>query len=346
MPQTTFTQSPVHTATLLGYKNESYIADLVMPRVRVPAQEFNWDYRSIQNLLVAPENEVSRTGRVRQLQFNAEQRSSYTKDYGYEVPVPQTDIDRSADQKAANQTVYDPLDAAAEGSAEILRLRREVRVAGMVADTNNHASNEAVSGTDQWSDPASNPKDQILDILESMLVRANTLVLSSVGARHLRNNPTIVESVKATGAGVNARGQVTLEAVRELLELDAIYVGRNVQAIAAFNDFDATAGQARRIWGNYAALLHLNPMVRSTTGSPFVTWGMTADYDTLAMMGYDQDIGLKGGWILRAGEQLRELVTAPIAGCLISNIYDEPANIDISTAGAFASGSSSAYTGV
>lgn len=346
MPQAPFTLSPVHTAMALGYKNPDYIADMVLPRIPVFAQEFNWDYRSVQNLLVAPPNEVSRTGRVPQLQFNAEQRTSNTKDYGYDVEVPQTDIDRAADQRAGRNTTYDPLDAAAEGAIEILRLRREIRTAAIVSNASNHATTEFVSGSDLWSDPASNPKDQILDLLEGMLLRANTMILSSSGARYLQNHPIIVESVKGTGAGTDAQGKVSLQAVADLFELKNIYVGRSYQVSAQFNDFEASSSSASRIWGNYCALLHLNPMVRSLSGSPFITWGATADYETVAMMDFDKNIGLKGGWAMRVGEQLRELVMSPLAGCLIEGIYTEPAAINVSDTAAFASSTSSAYPGV
>ena len=344
MSKTPFVQSPVHAGIVQGYRNPSYIADQVMPAIAVPSRTFAWDFRSVKNLMVAPPNEVGRAGRTPRLEFNAEQRTSSIKDYGYDLPVPRYDQEVAEDQRRSNDGLTNPLDYAAMAGAEVLRLRREIRVAESVADNANHNTVETLAGSDLWSDPSSDPKTQIQELKEAMLQEANVMVLNNVSARYLRNHPVIVESIKGSGA---TQGQATLAEVADLLELDAILVGVSRQVLSNVNDFEADAASSRRVWGNFAALLHVNAMVRSTTNSPFLSWGFTGKYrNDVAMTRFEADMGLSGGDILRVGEKCREVVSSPICGTLIQNVYAAEADLAVGDTAASISGSSADYTGV
>ncbi|MBN0301409.1 phage capsid protein, partial [Pseudomonas aeruginosa] len=79
-----------------------------------------------------------------------------------------------------------------------------------------------LSGTDQWSDPASNPLPEITDALDSVILRPNIGVLGRRTATILRRHPKIVKAYNGT---LGDEGMVPMAFLQELLELEAIYVG-------------------------------------------------------------------------------------------------------------------------
>ncbi len=62
----------------------------------------------------------------------------HAKDYGYDTPIPQSDIDEAARQRQMKRSRYDPRAAAVEGITDQLDNDREVRAASIVQDPNNY----------------------------------------------------------------------------------------------------------------------------------------------------------------------------------------------------------------
>jgi hypothetical protein len=118
--------------------------------------------------------------------------------------------------------------------------------------------------------------------------------------------------VNAVKGNVTGSGIVSQEEMRQLFGMTKLLVGRSFVNTAR-------PGQApvlTRVWGEVLALTYVNP--GANTQNP-TTFGMTAQFGTrIAGSLPDPDIGIRGGMRVRVGEQVRELVTAPDAGYLIT----------------------------
>lgn len=309
-----FTPSPQYTAIALAYRNLDMIADLVLPRTPVSKREFKWDLRTKADLFTVPQTLVGRKGTPNEVEFTAEEKTDSVKDYGLDDVVPQEDIDEARDKPG-----LDPLGRAVEGVTELIMLQREKRVADLVfaAGTYPSGSKVTLSGNDQWdqfAQAASDPVEDLLSAIEGMLMKPNTLVLGSQVWYQLRRHPKLIASVYPGGGNAATGGTAQLQALKDLLEIPNIYIGQ-----ARINT--AKPGQTAtlsRCWGKHAALLHLNP-IAGLRGNG-ITFGATAEYGTrIAGTMPEPKVGLRGATRARAGESLKEIITAADCGYFFEN---------------------------
>lgn len=305
------------TAIALAYRNERYIADEVMPRTPVGSREFKWQNFTRDEMFTVPETQVGRKGEPNEVQFSGTESASFVYDYGLDDVVPNDDI-------ASAPPGYDPIGRATEGIAELIALGREVRVANMVTTLGNYPTDRrtTLSGTSQWSDYAnSDPYTAVMNAIDTMLVRPNTMVLGRLAWSKLRVHPKITAALGAPAGGnssatTNDRGAVaSLQAVADLLEMDRILVGESWVNTAK----PGQTASLQRVWGKHAAFLHLNPA--ATVRGNAVTWGFTAEWGSrVAGSMNEPKTGLRGAQRVRAGESLRELIVASDAGYFFQNV--------------------------
>lgn len=317
MARSPFVIQPDLTGIAIAYKNQEYIADMIAPRDTVNAELFEWDELNIDSMFEFQDDQVGRLSAPNQVTFNSTRKPGSTVDHGLDSPVPQKDVDNYQGVGAS------PLAIATEGVTELVMLNREKRVADIVQTAANYkpANTIPLSGTSQFSDYTnSNPVDAILAALDIPLVRPRVMVLSNYGWRVFRQHPKVVESVKGTGAGSDARGVVARAQVAELLELDAVYVG-TTRGKATPRNVDAAASTPARIWGKHLALLGVDPMARLLNMNR-PTFLMTAQFGTrVAGTIQDPDMGLKGGIRVRAGEMVREVIMTKECSYFFENAF-------------------------
>jgi hypothetical protein len=303
------------TSIALAYRNESYIADAVLPRTPVPSREFKWQSFARDEMFTVPETQVGRKGEPNEVQFSGTETASFVNDFGLDDVVPNEDIESAPPG-------YDPTGRATEGIAELIALDRERRTANLVFNLNSYpAANRAtLSGTSQWSDFAnSDPYTAIMAAFDGMLMRPNTLVLGRRVWSRLRVHPRITAALAPAAQGntntQNAAGRpATVEAVAQLLEVSQILIGESWVNTAR----PGQTASLTRVWGNHCAALHLNPAA-SIRGNA-ITFGFTAEWGSrVAGSIPEPKIGLRGGQRVRAGESLRELIVAPDTGYYFAN---------------------------
>jgi hypothetical protein len=316
-----FVVDPVLTAIAIGYSNPAsfYIADQAMPRTPVSAENFKWTEYPIEESFNVPDGRVGRLGRVRQLEFGGIERASAVEDFGFDAPVPNSDIGAAARARDAGLGNFDPEGLAVMRITDTLLNIREVRVANIVHNPANYAigRKRQLSGTSQFSDYAnSDPVGVIKAGMDATLVkRPNTMILGRAAWSKLSSHPKIVNAVKGN---VTSAGVVTLDQVREL------FAGEGLTRVLVGDAWYNTArpGQAvslARAWGNHLALLHIDPMANAEQGG--ITWGLTAQYGTrISGRIVDEDVGLQGGVRVRTGERVKELVVAQDVGYLIQDV--------------------------
>ena len=301
-----FVIQPHLTAIALMYQNAEMIADQVLPRVPVPGSTFKYSVFDKGDMMTIPDTKVGRTSRPNEVDWHATELAASVLDYGLEEAIPQDDIDNAAG------TNMDPAGMAVRQIMELVTLSREKRVADLVFNANSYATanKTTLTGTSQWSDPASDPAAAIQDARDSMIMTPNVLVLGRRVATQLFRHPKIL---KAYHGNLGDAGKVTADFLASYLEFDKVLIGSAWANTAKKGQTVSVA----RLWGLHAAMLYVNPV---TVNTKSMTFGITAQWgEKIAGSRPDPDLGLKGGTRVRAGEQLKELVLANDLGYFWQN---------------------------
>jgi hypothetical protein len=304
-----FPINPVLTGIVIAYKNNMLIADQVLPRLepKLASSKFSWWKFDFSQFITVTDTKVGRKGAPNTVEFQAVEQNDKTLDYGLRDEIPIDDIKNAPDG-------YDPKAFAAQKLIDLVLLDREVRVASKVFNAALYAaSNKAtLAGTDKWSNAASQPIKQISQAADSMVMRPNNMVIGRVEWTALRTNPSVLQALTISGAD---KGMANKRAVADLLELDDIIIGEGW-----INS--AKKGQAAvrsRAWGGNALLFHKAPLASSIDATP--TFGWTAQFgDRVAGDQPDKDIGLRGGYEVRSGESVQEVISAPELGYLFQSV--------------------------
>lgn len=312
-----FVVQPKLTAIAMAIKPTGMIADMVLPRVPVPAEKFQYTKFTTEEMFTIPETRVGRKSEPNQVEFGGTDVTDSTEDYGLDDFVPNKDL------RSAQNTNYDPLAIATENTAVLVELSREQRVANLLFTLGTYASTlrTTLSGTSQWSDYTnSDPVDAILAAFDAMLVRPNIGIIGQAAWTKLRQHPKVIAKLLNTGGGglggTAAAGVATRRAIADLLELDELHVGSGFYNTAKPGQ---TASYAR-LWGKHAAFLRQERSVRNTQ-SALPTFGMTAQWgERVAGTIEDARRGLEGGRIVRVGEHVKELVAFQECGYFFQNV--------------------------
>jgi hypothetical protein len=290
------------TAIAIGYKNKRFIADDVLPRVPVSKEEFKYRKYALADGFTIPDTKVGRTGRPNELEFGFTEETASTVDYALEDPIPMADMMNAPEG-------YDPAGHATEMLTNLIMLDREKRAADLVLASGTYASSNrtTLSGTSQWSDTTSNPLTAIMTALDSVVMRPNIAVWGRAVFTKVATHPAIV---KAVHGNAGDSGVATAQQIANLLELEALYVGESWYNSAKRGQ---TASMAR-LWGKHAAFIYRDSLANTRSGT---TFGFTAQFgDRVAGKWEDKNIGMRGGFRVRTGESVKEVVTANDLGYL------------------------------
>lgn len=299
---------PDLTAIAIAYKNKGYIADLVVPRVRVGKQAFKFMQYGVDTFFNMPDTLIGRRSAANQVTMDGVEVADATDDHGLEGGVPNADIENA-------DTRYDPLGNQTALLTEAIEIRREIRAAATVFSVNTYdpGLRTTLAGTSQFSDPTSSPISVINTALDLPLMRPNQMTFGQTGWTKFRSHPEIVEAVLGTGA---KKGVVRREAVAELFEVDEVIVG-------AARGNAAKKGQApqlARLWGNHLALTYKAPVLSTETATFAATfqWGERQVSQRELKPG---EMGLRGGVAVLVGESVKERIVAGQAGYFFENAF-------------------------
>jgi hypothetical protein len=316
MATTPFVIVPSLTAIAVAYTQKNLIADRVLPRVPVSTKSFRYLKYGLGDAFTVPETAVGRKGTPNQVEFASSEATDTTQDHALDSPVPNDDMRQWQSAKDAGQGYVSQADPQSRAAAQVTSLvltRREKRAADLVFNPASYGTNNkaTLSGTSQWSDYTnSKPQQAINAALDGMVMRPNVAVFGRLAWSSLSTHPQMAMAIFKNGTNA---GKITTQQFADLFELDEVIVGD-----AWINT--AAKGQAPnvvRLWGKHCALLHRNAQADTDFG---VTFGMTAQFgERVAGVIEDPDIGMNGGVRVRAGESVKELVTANDLGYLFTN---------------------------
>jgi hypothetical protein len=138
--------------------------------------------------------------------------------YGVEVPVI-AEIAANADSAINMQQ------GAVRLAVARLQMDYERRVAAMMQSTSLFTNYSATADADRFDTPTSDPIGMVQDAKDNMAkkigVRANTIWMGYEVMSKLRQHPEFVERAKYT----RLVGQASMETLKEMFEVDNIYVG-------------------------------------------------------------------------------------------------------------------------
>lgn len=295
---------PILSNVSVAYKNEEYIAEQILPVVKVKGPSgkyFSYDTAKFRKV-------ISLRGMgadTKEVDYGLSQSTAFVvKEYALKELVP----DELVDQAPAP---LNPMMDASENVTERLLVEKEYDLAAYMQATGNFTNSVTLSttATDQWNDYAnSDPIDDIkvakAAIHAAIFKEPNVLVLGKPVFDKLVDHPDIVDRVKYSALGVVSA------------ELLARVFGVAKVIIAGAGYESATEGQTSSmayIWGKYAWLIYVAPRMSTRV----MTFGYFLQ-DKLRAVDKWYDKGRIGTWVRVRDRYTREIVNEK-CGYLIKN---------------------------
>lgn len=299
--------------TRVNAGRRGYIADQVLPRIRVNGPTFTYAEFPIDEAFTVYDTQVDRLGRLNEITSSAGEAAGAVKDWGLMEPVPYRDQAAAASANIA----LNPLARATRNVLDKVQLAREIRAANVVFAAGNYQAGYKVNlaGANSFANDAIDPTVTVGDALIGMLAPANVAVMSMAVRNRLRRHPKV--SV-ALGGSQDSGRRVGDDELATALGVERIVIGNTLRATSKRGQNLVTGP----IWGNHIALIYVPPtgpdgMVDDENSPAF---GLTFQWgENVAGTIEDPYIGLWGGKRVKAGESLIEKQVAPFAGYLIEN---------------------------
>lgn len=295
---------PVLSNVARGYKNDQFVGMALFPFVPVAQRggtviSFGKESFRLYNTGRAPGADVARVQHgYGSSKFSLEQHAIEEK-----VPWELQDD--------AQQVPGIDLGIAAVARAQtIIGRRLEKAQADIARATGTYApSNRVVlSGSSQWSDPASNPITAIAGykgVIRSQIGQMpNTLLLASAVFEILQSHPVIVDRLKYTGRDV-----ATADLMASLFGVQRVFVGEGV--------FLDQAGAMQDIWGKDAVLAYSGVGTLADAATPSYGYSYRLNGAPMAMEPYYDQKQLS--WIYPVVDEVSPVVAGADAGFLIQN---------------------------
>jgi len=247
---------PIITQVARGYSPVgNYIAEVLFPIVRVAARagriiKFGAEDFRIVNTARAPGANTKRA------QFGYESDTFGLIDHSLEALVPV-----EIQGEAAAVPGLNVVQMSIRKVQNMMMLEREVAASQLATNAANYGAGNKVTltGTDQWSDDASDPLGDVEDAKEAIRqqigVRPNVLAVGPKVLNRLRRHPKILDKLSTS----TDRTPASLAQLAAFFEVDRVVEGQAVTHDGtSFSD----------VWGKKALLAFSTPASMQDMGSP------------------------------------------------------------------------------
>lgn len=296
---------PVLSTIAQGYQNNLMVASALFPVVPVPLRggkiiTFGKEGFMLYQTRRAPGENTKRVS------FGHEGSDYALTDYSLEGVLPV-----EVQEEAANGPGIDMASGTISEVSAIMTLRLEKQSADIARLATNYGSGNKVtlSGTDQWSDAASDPIGDVEAAKDAVRAaigkRPNTVVMGAAVFSKLRNHPQIIERIKYTG-----RDSATPELLAMLFGVQRVLVGDAIysnDAGTAFTD----------VWGKDVVVAYTELGALRSRGLP--SYGYTyqlSGYPIVEEPYYDRSAK---SWIFPVTRSEAPVLASAAAGFLITN---------------------------
>ena len=203
------------------YQNEEFIANMALPWLPVNKRSNVWFEYDKNERFTTIDDTAAPRAKGNQIDFNVTTTNYSVKDKSLEDFVDQTEKDNA-------DPPLDPRRDAADFIMELLMLKREERVSGIIFDTNTYPAAQVTTPSDKWTDKVNaDPLEDMLVSIDSVFTLPNIAIFGKSAWRVVRQHPKILDAVKgATRSQSAGGGVVSKEQMATLLEVDQVLVGR------------------------------------------------------------------------------------------------------------------------
>ena len=309
MPQATPGQArvvdPILSAVARGYRSpKAAVANVLFPIVTVGLRagriiSFGPDDFKLVNTARAPGANTKR------IQFVYTGENYSLVDYRLEGAVP-----NELQEEASNGPGIDLSSNAVRRVQNIMALEREKQAADLARNEARYGAGnkETLSGTSQWSDPASDPFTDIMDGKESIRAkigeRPNVLTLGPKVLTALRTHPKVLDRLSTA----SDRPPATLQQLQALFELQQIVEGE-----AVYHD----GSQFQDVWGKDAILAYTTPASMQEMGSP--SFGYTYQLEDRPMVEEGYPDRNANSWFYPVTDAYQPVLAGATAGFLFKS---------------------------
>lgn len=262
---TQFYQSPLLSNLAQRWRNTKMIAGDLFPTVPVPKDTFQYLKFDQDIAFRIQDDRMAPYASANQIDLKATKVTATVTDKALKAYI---------DQKEKSQVPELQLQQLKTSMVmESLLLAKESRAATTLRATATYASSSyytTLSGTGQWSNASSDPKNAVLTVRDSLLIPSDAELVMWMGRdvyTGLQQNPKVLAAVQYTNAGAVD----TRSILAQYLQVDRIVVG---EAFQATNNMGQTLATSR-VWGKDAGLLVVNKNAPSGIGQ-LPTFGITA----------------------------------------------------------------------
>lgn len=309
MPQATPGQArvvdPILSAVARGYRSpKAAVASVLFPIVPVGLRagriiSFGPDDFKLVSTARAPGANTKR------IQFGYAGENYSLVDYRLEGAVP-----NELQEEASNGPGIDLSSNAVRRVQNIMALEREKQAADLARNEARYGAGnkETLSGTSQWSDPASDPFTDIMDGKESIRAkigeRPNVLTLGPKVLTALRTHPKVLDRLSTA----SDRPPATLQQLQALFELQQIVEGE-----AVYHD----GSQFQDVWGKDAILAYTTPASMQEMGSP--SFGYTYQLEDRPMVEEGYPDRNANSWFYPVTDAYQPVLAGATAGFLFKS---------------------------
>ena len=309
MPQATPGQArvvdPILSAVARGYRSpKAAVASVLFPIVPVGLRagriiSFGPDDFKLVNTARAPGANTKR------IQFGYAGENYSLVDYRLEGAVP-----NELQEEASNGPGIDLSSNAVRRVQNTMALEREYAAGQLARDASKYAASnkETLSGTSQWSNPASDPFTDIMEGKEVIRSKTgekpNVLTLGPKVLTALRTHPKVLDRLTTS----TDRPPATIQQLQALFELQQVVEGE-----AVYHD----GTQFQDVWGKDAILAYTTPASMQEMGSP--NFGYTYQLAGRPMVEEGYFDNNTNTWYFPTTDAYQPVFAGPAAGFLFTD---------------------------
>lgn len=294
---------PALSNVSIKYTNDTFIADQVLPMVKVAKQTGKYYVYDKANLRI-DRTERSAGSAAAEIDFGVAPSGTFSCDDHALKGFVSDEVQDQAD------AALNPLVDETETVTEKLLLDRENNAATLLTSTANLTQNTTLSGTSQWSDyqnsdPIGDVRTARTTVHQNTFKKPNTLIMGKQVFDMLIEHPQIIERIKYSQLGI-----VTAELLARVFQVEQVIVGEAGSNTAVEGQTDSLS----YIWGKNAIVAFIAPQVRLK----MLTLGVTFTYSTRIVKRW-RDEDREGTYVRIGNDNYVQKIIAATAGYLIKN---------------------------
>ncbi|MCR5260638.1 MAG: hypothetical protein K6C94_02250 [Candidatus Gastranaerophilales bacterium] len=306
MTTTQYIADPMLTGISLAYTNNQYIADLIFKSVPVATESFKYKkYLKSMNLQL-PETLVGETGEPNKVKFAHEKITASVDGHALIDEVSEVSNKEAA---AENENL---MISSTKFLTNVFLGAREKRIADLLQDTNTYSGNyQSLTSGQKFTNANVDAFGIVDDAAQKVWFKPNVMIGGRAAINALRRNPYVV---KAANRNSGDSGKATLQDLKDIFELDNIFVGNSVANLAKLGQ---TANFVNT-WGNDIILAYIAPEASLNNE---ITFGVTAKLGQREVSTFfNGRNGVRGVHEIKIAEQNKDIIVAPDCGYLIKGV--------------------------